>query len=59
MTQISVATWNLHQAVDRRPENIKATWRYLEDEVSPTVALVQEAVGKLDSERGGPQCLRF
>lgn len=46
MTQISVATWNLHQAVDKRPENIAATWRYLEEEVTPTVALVQEAVAK-------------
>jgi endonuclease/exonuclease/phosphatase family metal-dependent hydrolase len=43
MTEISVATWNLHQAVDKRAENIGATWRYLEREVRPTIALVQEA----------------
>jgi len=43
MTEVSVATWNLHQAVDKRTENIAATWRYLEEEVRPTVALVQEA----------------
>lgn len=46
MTEVSVATWNLHQAIDRRPENIAATWRYLEHNVRPTVALVQEALAK-------------
>lgn len=43
MTAVSVVTWNLHQAMDRRADNIAATWRYLKDEVRPTVALVQEA----------------
>lgn len=43
MTEISVATWNLHQGVDRRQANMDRTWQYLRDEVSPTVALVQEA----------------
>jgi endonuclease/exonuclease/phosphatase family metal-dependent hydrolase len=46
MTEISVVTWNLHQGVDKRPENVTATWRYLEQEVNPTVALVQEAFAK-------------
>lgn len=46
MTAVSVATWNLHQAIDRRPDNIAATWSYLEREVRPTVALVQEAFAK-------------
>lgn len=43
MTGVSVATWNLHQAVDRRADNIEATWRYVETELRPTVALIQEA----------------
>jgi hypothetical protein len=43
MTDVSVATWNLHQAVDRRPANIEATWRFLRDDIRPTVALLQEA----------------
>lgn len=43
MTEVSVATWNLHQAMDKRPENMAATWRYLETELRPTVALIQEA----------------
>ena len=42
MTQVSVATWNLHQAMDRRPANVAATQRFLEDEIRPTVALLQE-----------------
>lgn len=46
MTEVSVATWNLHQAMDRRPANMAATQRFLEDEIRPTVALLQEvAVG--------------
>lgn len=53
MTEISVATWNLHQGVDKRPENIAATWRYLEQEVRPTVALVQEAFAKSIPETAG------
>lgn len=48
MTEISVATWNLHQAVERRPAIIEATWRYLEDVISPSVALVQEATALPD-----------
>jgi hypothetical protein len=43
VTDVLVAAWNLHQAMDRRSANIDATWRYLEAEVAPTVALVQEA----------------
>jgi endonuclease/exonuclease/phosphatase family metal-dependent hydrolase len=43
MTEVSVATWNLHQGVDRRPANVAATWAFLEQGVRPTVALVQEA----------------
>jgi endonuclease/exonuclease/phosphatase family metal-dependent hydrolase len=53
MTEISVATWNLHQGVDKRPDNIAATWRYLEQEVRPTVALVQEAFYKTIPETPG------
>src|SRR5450759_4011193 len=44
VTEVSVATWNLHQAMDKRPDNVAATWRYLKEEVRPTVALVQEAI---------------
>jgi hypothetical protein len=44
VTRVSVATWNLHQAMDRRPINISTTWRYLEEQIRPTVALVQEAL---------------
>ncbi len=43
MTEVSVATWNLHQAIDRRAENMRRTWRYLEEQLAPTIALVQEA----------------
>lgn len=53
MTDIAVATWNLHQGVDKRAENIAATWRYLEHEVRPTVALVQEAFAKTIPETAG------
>lgn len=53
MTEITVATWNLHQGVDKRAENIAATWRYLEREVRPTVALVQEAFAKSIPETAG------
>ncbi len=45
MTEVSVATWNLHQAVNKRPANMEATWGYLANHVHPTVALVQEADG--------------
>jgi hypothetical protein len=40
---MKVVAWNLHQAVDRRPDNVAKTWAYLRDELSPTVALIQEA----------------
>ena len=53
MTEIAVATWNLHQGVDKRADNIAATWRYLEHEVRPTVALVQEAFGRSIPETPG------
>jgi hypothetical protein len=43
MTEVSLATWNLHQGFDRRPANIAATWDYVADVIRPTVALVQEA----------------
>jgi endonuclease/exonuclease/phosphatase family metal-dependent hydrolase len=55
---VSVATWNLHQGFDRRTTNIDATWRYLEEEIKPTVALLQEVdrrsirQGKLASPAG-------
>jgi hypothetical protein len=41
--EITVVTWNLHQAVDKRPANIGRTWAYIEQELRPTVALIQEA----------------
>lgn len=44
MTEVKVAVWNLHQAVDRRMANVEATWRYLETEIRPTVALLQESL---------------
>ena len=44
VTENSVATWNLHQAVDKRPDNIARTWAYLETTIVPTIALVQEAL---------------
>ena len=43
MTEVSIATWNLHQAVDRRPANVEATWRYLTTALKPTIGLLQEA----------------
>ena len=52
MTEIAIATWNLHQAVDRRRANIEATWRYLSDEARPTVALIQEADATQDAPGG-------
>lgn len=52
MTEVSVATWNLHQAVDKQPAHMDATWRYLESEIRPTVALVQEADGIPDTPGG-------
>lgn len=48
----TVATWNLHQAVDRRPTNMAATWTFLEEDLQPTVALVQEA-HRLPNTSGG------
>jgi endonuclease/exonuclease/phosphatase family metal-dependent hydrolase len=45
MSEVSVATWNLHQGMDKRPANMEATWQYLERQIAPTVALVQEADG--------------
>ena len=45
MTEVSVATWNLHHGVDRRPASMEATWGYLEREIRPTVVLIQEAQG--------------
>lgn len=45
MAEVSVVTWNLHQGIDKRPGNMEATWRYLEHEIRPIVALVQEADG--------------
>ncbi len=45
MTDVSIATWNLHHGVDKRSASMKATWRYLETELRPTVALIQEADG--------------
>jgi endonuclease/exonuclease/phosphatase family metal-dependent hydrolase len=44
MTRFTVATWNLHQGMDRRAANIAATRDFLETAVRPTVALLQEAV---------------
>lgn len=55
MADVTIATWNLHQAVDRRASNVEATWRYLADEVRPTVALLQEALvtgGEFSSRAG-------
>jgi hypothetical protein len=45
MAKVSIATWNLHQGVDKRLATMEATWRYLKRAINPTVALVQEADG--------------
>lgn len=53
MTEVSVATWNLHQGVDKHADHMAATWRYLEDKIQPIVALVQEAHGEIPPTPGG------
>src|SRR5919109_722265 len=50
--EVSVAAWNLHQEVDRRPENVRKTWDYLQTTIRPTVALVQEAALIPETEGG-------
>lgn len=52
MAEISVATWNLHHGVDKRAASVKKTWRFLADEIQPTVALIQEADGIPDTPGG-------
>jgi exonuclease III len=53
MTKVAVVSWNIHQAVDRRPANIEATRRFLEEQIRPTVALLQEvAVGSETAAAG-------
>ena len=44
MGDVTIASWNLHQGVDRSPSNMKRTWDFLENDLAPTVALLQEAV---------------
>jgi endonuclease/exonuclease/phosphatase family metal-dependent hydrolase len=54
MTDISVVTWNLHHGVDKRAASMEATWRFIRDEIRPTVAIVQEADG-IPATPGGHQ----
>jgi hypothetical protein len=52
VSELSVVTWNLHQAVDKRATNMARTWVYLANEIAPTVALVQEALVVPENVRG-------
>ncbi len=49
MTAVTIASWNLHQAVDKRPANVAATWRFLAEEIQPSVALLQEVAEAADA----------
>ena len=49
---MTVATWNLHQAMDRKPANMAATWHYLLEEIRPDVALIQESARTPDGPGG-------
>jgi hypothetical protein len=49
---MSIVSWNLHQAVDKRPVNMERTWRYLETELRPTIGLIQEAAVIPDTAGG-------
>ena len=53
MTDVSVATWNLHHAVVKNTDQRAATWRYLKEEIRPTIALIQEAAGDIPTTPGG------
>lgn len=52
MTEVVVATWNLHHGVDHRPERMAGTWGFVRDRIAPTVALIQEADGVPDTGGG-------
>jgi hypothetical protein len=42
MTALSIATWRLYPAINRRA-NVAVTWQYIEGFIQPVVGLVQEA----------------
>jgi hypothetical protein len=43
LTDITIATWNMHHGMDRRRATVDQGWAYLREGIAPTVALVQEA----------------
>jgi len=54
MAEIRIATWNLHQGMDKRAANEAETWSYLQDKLQPTVALLQEVDLDVDGKPAIP-----